>query len=217
MANWLNTVFAGFDGAIFNFMYNLQLTAGNFFTPFFKAITFLGEKGWFYIVIGLILLLFKRTRKIGLTLLISLGVGSLLTNLVIKNIISRPRPFTASDFYFDCWNIVGPTNVGKNSFPSGHSTAAAATTVAWILTSNKKYRFSGIAFALLMGLSRIYLFVHYPTDVIAGLIVGSLVAVGIYFIIKSVYKVIENNANNKVCLFILNASIVDLFVKKLNG
>ena len=216
MAQWLNTAFADFDLAIFNFMHYLQVNAGGFFTTFFKVITFLGEKGWLYIVAGVILLLFKKTRKIGYTILISVLIGTIVTNLVIKNIVSRPRPFTASDFYYDCWNLVGPTNVGKNSFPSGHTTGATAATVAWILSSNKKYRFTGIAFAILMGVSRIYLFVHYPTDVLAGFIVGTVSAIGGYYAVKGIFSLLEKYNTNKVANFILTASLDEVLIKKLN-
>ena len=214
MANWLNTTFAGFDRAIFEFFHSLQVGAGEFFTPFFKTITFLGEDGWLYIVVGVILLLFKNTRRLGVTMLLALAIGSLFTNLVIKNLISRPRPFTANDFYYDCWNLVGPTEVGKNSFPSGHTTAAFATTLSWILVSKKKWRFTGLIFAVLMASSRLYLFVHYATDIIGGIIVGSGMAVAFFFIVKLVFKKLAENSNNKVVNFILNASIVDLFNKK---
>lgn len=215
MAQWLNTVFCDFDGAIFNFMNVLHIKAGAFLDTFFKIITFFGEGGWLYIVAGVVLLLFKNTRKTGVVILISISLGSIFTNLVIKNLVSRPRPFTASDFYYNCWNEVGPTIVGKNSFPSGHSTAVAASTLGWILTSDKKSRFLGVVFALLMGCSRIYLFVHYPTDVIAGFIVGSVAATCGYFIAKFVYSLLEKHRNNKVCDFMLNASLLDLFVKKI--
>ena len=180
MANWLNTAFAGFDRGIFEFFHLLQINAGAFLTPFFKFITFLGEGGWFYIVAGVILLLFKNTRKLGVTMLLALAIGSLFTNLVIKNLISRPRPYTANEFYADCWNLVGPTKTGKNSFPSGHTTAVFATTLSWILVSKNKWRYLGIIFAVLMASSRLYLFVHYPTDILGGILVGWLGSIVIF-------------------------------------
>ena len=215
MANWLNTAFAGFDRGIFEFFHLLQINAGAFFTPFFKFITFLGEGGWFYIVAGVILLLFKNTRKLGVTMLLALAIGSLFTNLVIKNLISRPRPYTANEFYADCWNLVGSTKTGKNSFPSGHTTAVFATTLSWILVSKNKWRYLGIIFAVLMASSRLYLFVHYPTDIIGGIIVGSAMAIIFYFVVNAIYKLLEKHSDNKVCNFILNASIEELFIKRI--
>lgn len=214
MAEWLNTAFAGFDRTIFEWMYRLRNGAGGFFDPFFKSITFLGESGWLYIVASIILLFFKKTRKIGVTILASIAVGALITNIAIKNLVSRPRPFTANSFYYDCWNAVGPTIVGKNSFPSGHATGVTAATVGWILSSKKKWRYFGIIFAVLMGLSRIYLFVHYPTDVIAGFIVGTCAAICGYYIVKLIYKVLENNRGKKVVDFVLDASVCDLIKSK---
>ena len=72
IADWINTTFASFDYAIFNFMHYLQVNAGAFFTPFLKAFTFLGEDGWLTILAGVILLLFKKTRGIGATILVSI-------------------------------------------------------------------------------------------------------------------------------------------------
>ena len=213
MAVWLNTAFAGFDRAVFEFFHLLQVSAGSFFTPFFKAITFLGEGGWFYIVVGVILLLFKRTRRLGVTMLIALAIGSLFTNLFIKTAISRPRPYTANDFYAECWNLVGATKTGKNSFPSGHTTAVFATTLSWVLCSKNKWRYTGFIFAILMASSRLYLFVHYATDIIGGIIVGSTMAVIFYFVIKKVFSVLESHTDNKVANFIINASVCDLFNK----
>ena len=215
MATWLNTTFEGFDRGVFEFFHVLQVNAGAFFTPFFKIITFLGEGGWFYIVAGVILLLFKNTRRLGVTMLLALALGSLFTNLVIKNIISRPRPYTANEFYNECWTLVGPTKTGANSFPSGHTTAAFGVTLSWILVSKNKWRFTGILFAILMASSRLYLFVHYATDIVGGIIVGSAMAVGCFYLVRWIFAVLENKSQNKVVNFILNASLEEVLIKRI--
>ena len=102
MAQWLNTTFSAFDGAIFGAMNGLAVKAGGFFTPFFKVVSFFGEKGLFFIICSIILMLFARTRRIGATMLFSIAVGALFTNIIIKNVVARPRPFTNSE-YFSFW------------------------------------------------------------------------------------------------------------------
>ena len=211
MADWLNTVFSGFDGAMFSFMHDLAVNAGGFFYPFFKFISFLGEGGWFAIVCGVIALLFKSTRKVGFAVLIGLFFGTIMNNSIIKNLVSRPRPYTANDTYFSWYEFVGASHTGKNSFPSGHSACTMAATIAWILTSKKKYRFLGLVFAILMGLSRVFLIVHYTTDVIAGLIVGAVAGTIAFLIVRFIYKKLEKYQDIEYCNFLINADISSFF------
>ena len=213
MAEWLNLTFANFDYLIFNLFYNLRVNAGAFFTPFFQFVTFLGDGGLIYIIAGVICLLFKSTRKLGVTMLLALALGSLTSNLIIKPIVLRPRPFTANSFYYENWLAVGATKVGENSFPSGHTTAVFTCTLSWILLSNKKWRFLGIAFAVLMASSRVYLFVHYTTDILGGIIVGCTMAILVSILVKKLFKTFENKTENKVFNFIVNSSVTNLIKK----
>ena len=110
---------------------------------------------------------------------------------------------------------MGATEVGESSFPSGHTTSAMAAGMAFFLLGNKKWSWTGLLAAVLMGLSRIYLIVHYTTDVIGGLLVGSIAAVIAYFIVKLIFSLLEKNSgNNKVCRFVLQADILNLLRKK---
>ena len=215
IALWLNQTFYGFDAAIFEFMHNLAQNAGVFFTPFFKFITLLGEKGWFFIVASLVLMLFSKTRKMGICMLIAIIFGALITNVTLKNLINRFRPFVTDAQFKAYWQFMGATEVGESSFPSGHTTSAMAAGMAFFLLGNKKWNWTGLLAAVLMGLSRIYLIVHYTTDVIGGLLVGSIAAVIAYFIVKLIFSLLEKNSgNNKVCRFVLQADILNLLRKK---
>ena len=85
-------------------------------TPFWKVITFLGNAGWFWIVLAVALLVPKKTRRTGIAALLSLAVGFLITNVLLKNIVARPRPFDAYTEIIPL--ITRPTDF---SFPSGHT------------------------------------------------------------------------------------------------
>ena len=214
MAVWLNTVFHGFDYSILSFYNVLAKSAGDFLTPLMIFISFFGKGGIMMIVLGVILLLFKKTRKCGVTALIGILIGYILVNLTIKPLVDRERPFVY-DEYRPFWEIVGMTSGGGKSFPSGHTNVVACALAGIFFASkNKKVTWTLFIPVLLMGISRNYLIVHYPTDVIAGGLVGTLSAFLGHLLVNFLYKKMNEHLTNKVCNFILNASIVDLFVKK---
>lgn len=129
-------------------------------------ITTLGDKGFIWILIGLILLAQKKYRKVGLILLIALLITSLIGEGILKNIVQRPRAFIT---YPDISIIINrPTSF---SFPSGHtaSSFAAALVLGYYF---KGWRYIFYIFASLIAFSRLYLFVHYPSDIIAGILLG---------------------------------------------
>jgi len=134
---------------------------------FWKAVTFLGNGGWFWIVLAVGLLLCSRTRKIGGTALLSMVIGALITNVILKNRIARPRPF---DAFPEITPLVArPTDF---SFPSGHTTASFACALVLYRMLPKKYGIPAVCLAFLIAFSRLYVGVHYPTDVLAGCLIG---------------------------------------------
>jgi len=174
-ALWLNTVFAGFDEGIMVAIHQLYIMAGEFFTPFMEFVSFLGDDGICLIIISVILILFKKTRRFGTAMLLGLAIGALFTNLWLKIVISRPRPYTNEGSVFQqIWMVMGQHMESDKSFPSGHTTAAFAAMVPVFLLGNKKVSWTALIFAVLMGVSRIYLAVHYPSDVIGGVVVGTV-------------------------------------------
>ena len=159
MADWLNTVFHAFDSGAFNFANSLAQVAGGFFTPLSKVIAVLGKGGIFFILLSIALMLFRKTRKTGFTMLLAIGVGALFTNVIIKNAVARPRPYTVDEFK-DIWAFVGSNIESEFSFPSGHATVTMTSMMALFLTTNKKWSWLGFVFALIVGFTRIYLVVH---------------------------------------------------------
>lgn len=173
--------------AIYNFDSNILLyiqenIRTDILNSFFITFTKLGNGGILWIALALTLLCFKRTRKVGLVISIALLIGTLITNVTLKNLVARTRPFyTIADLQT---LIAYPTDY---SFPSGHTTSAFASCTSLFIMLDKRYSFLFLVFATLMGFSRLYVGVHYPTDVFIGLIVGVLSAIISFYIIKYLY------------------------------
>ena len=150
----------------FSILYFIQGLHTPFLDRFMTAVTSLGDKGWFFIVLGIILFCFKRTRKMGAAVLLSLAAGGLIGNVVLKNLVMRDRP---------CWIDESVRLLIQNpkdfSFPSGHPLASFETAVS-IFLYNRKWGVPVIVLASVIALSRLYLFVHFPTDVLSGMALG---------------------------------------------
>ncbi len=212
MSDWLNLTFKSFDGATFDFMNGLAHAGKDFFNPFFEFVSLFGKGGIFFILLSIILMLFKKTRFGGFTILLSIGIGALFTNVIIKNAVARPRPYTVNE-YKEYWELAGKCVESEFSFPSGHATVTMASMMALFLTYNKKRSWTAFVFVFIMGFARVYLIQHYLTDVIGGIIVGGVASVGAYFIAKKLFKII-NSHENKFCCFVKNADLINLFKKK---
>lgn len=131
----------------------------------------------------MVLIYFKKTRKLGICILISLAIGAIFTSLFLKNAIGRHRPYLSGvDEYYNWWKYVGGLQYKEFSFPSGHTTATMAVMMCIFLTCNKKYSWLVFIFVALMGLSRNYFMVHYPTDILGGIMVGGISALISYLI-----------------------------------
>ena len=188
-AAWLNSAFAGIDLAVAEAVYGLS-ALDFFFTPFSRLMDLLGKGGALLIAVSLALMLFPRTRKVGTVMLLALGVGALITNLGLKPTVARPRPYVMESGVFQSmWQLSGQHMESDCSFPSGHTTAATAAMLGLFLATPKRKSWPAILFALLMGLSRIYLGVHYFSDVLFGFVAGGIGAIVAYYIVKIIPKV----------------------------
>lgn len=174
-ALWINETFASFDVGITTAVHKLYDLAGGFFTPFFELISLFGKAGIFLILLSFSLMIFRKTRLFGTAMLIGVTIGAICTNLFLKVYIARPRPYAdESSIYYQLWLLVGQNLESDKSFPSGHTTAAFATMTPAFILGNRKVKTAAVLFAVLMGIARIYLVVHFPSDVLAGMIVGLL-------------------------------------------
>ena len=152
----------------------------SFLDAIMPYITRLGSVGILWIVIALILICTKRYRHIGITMGVALFLGAMVGNVLIKPLIARARPSHVDPEMLRL--ISNPTSY---SFPSGHtlSSFAAATS---IFIYKKGVGTLALLMAALIAYSRIYLFVHYPTDLLVGMLIGVSVAIAAYFIVRFV-------------------------------
>ena len=195
-ATWLNTVFAQFDLSITTAVHTLAEKAGSFLTPVMEVISFFAHDGIPLIIIAICLMLFRKTRRFGVAMLAGITIGALFTNCCLKILIARPRPYAdETSEYYKMWQTVGMNTESDKSFPSGHTTAALASCMGIFLTAKEKSKaWPVFIFGLLIAFSRIYLCVHYPTDVIAGLIVGCIAgALGYLVMLKIPNKFYRSN------------------------
>lgn len=207
VAVWFDNVFGTFDFSILNFYNNLHESAfGKVLDIFFLIYTHLGDDGILFILLSLIMMLFKKTRKIGFGMLGGVIIGALITNVTLKPFIERPRPFELYEYlndpnallFRDWWIGMGEVHASSmRSFPSGHTTSAVAALVPVFLMCNKKKSWIVLVLAVLMGASRNYVMVHYPSDVLGGIIVGVIAGVLAYLIISYIYKVAAKEGNTR--------------------
>lgn len=138
--------------------------------PFMKLYTQLGNTGMLFIVLGLVLLCFKPTRRAGLSALCAMLIGLIVVNLTIKPLAARARPWLVIENFVSLVEEHDP-----NSFPSGHTNAAFAFALAVCMSAPKRWmKVSAVCAAAVMGLSRLYVGVHFPSDVLTGAAIGSL-------------------------------------------
>ncbi|MDR3791602.1 MAG: phosphatase PAP2 family protein, partial [Dorea sp.] len=151
---------------ILDMIQNLRTPIGDVVVP---LITRLGDAGIIWIILTVLLLIIPKTRKTGVIMMAALLVDVLLCNVFIKNLVARTRPFDV--------NTAVQLLVAKPqdySFPSGHTAASFASVTALYLAGEKKMWKVALVLAVLIALSRLYLYVHYPTDITGGVIFGSL-------------------------------------------
>lgn len=146
-------------------------------TPVMRFFSITVNKGVLWILLGAVLLCFKRTRMIGAVVLSSLLVGLMINNVIVKNIFDRTRPY---DFYSDLIPLIKKPK--DSSFASGHTTASFAAAGAAVRFFNKPISAAVLCYAFLVAASRLYLGVHYPTDVIVGAAIGTASSLLVFYL-----------------------------------
>ena len=143
-------------------------------------ISSLARHGEFWILVALILLCFKKTRKAGVAMGIAMAVGYLIGNIGMKNLFARTRPYDVTEVKL----LVAKLH--DFSFPSGHTLVSfEAATALWFY--HRKWGVAAFVLAALIGLSRLYLFVHYPTDVLAGAVLGIGIGLAACFVTNRLF------------------------------
>lgn len=150
---------------ILNLMQGLHTPIGDRVMCF---ITRLGDVGMIWILLAIVLLLIPKTRKSGAIVMAALILDVILCNGILKNAFARVRP---CDVNTAVQLLVPRPN--DYSFPSGHTAASFAATAALFFAGEKKLWKPALVLAVLIAFSRLYLYVHYPTDILGGILVGT--------------------------------------------
>ena len=154
----------------FNILNFIQENIRNaFLDPIMVGLSYMGEAGAFWIILGIVLLFFRKTRPAGVCMLAAMAMGFLIGDIGIKHIVTRPRPFVVNP---DVKLLIkAPSGY---SLPSGHTTAAFASVTALFGMLKEKRWIAGCALilAILIAFSRLYNYVHFPSDVLCGMILG---------------------------------------------
>lgn len=153
----------------------LDWIADKLWCPFLDAvmpvITVLGNGGLFWIAVAVALLLFQKTRRTGVGMAFALLMGLVLCNLTLKPLCQRIRPY---DYQMEVFGKLIPLIIDRPhdfSFPSGHTIASfEGAVVIWL--NHKKWGIAALVLASLIAFSRLYLYVHYPTDVLTSVVLG---------------------------------------------
>lgn len=157
------------------------LALQNIRTPFLDTLmglfSMIGDRGICSIALALILMIFIKTRRTGIEVLLSVALAFVFANLIIKNVVARPRPYEAYTFLEAL--VRKPHD---SSFPSGHTTNVFAAATA-VFLNHKKVGVIALIIAALVGFSRMYNCMHYPTDVLAGVVIGVGFAVLVHYVI----------------------------------
>ena len=145
-----------------------------FMDKFMPFITKFGDHGTFWMIVAALLFLFPKTRKTGLGMAIAMMIGLLVCNVTLKPLVGRIRPYDLQAELGVTIQLLGE-RMHDFSFPSGHTIACFEAAVV-MLKNSKKLGIPAMILAVLISFSRLYLYVHYPTDVIASIILGTLFA-----------------------------------------
>lgn len=196
----IDSAFYGFDTWVYSLFGAIQC---GFLTAVAKVFTAFGDEAFVIpmAIVGIVLCFFKKTRKYGFALIFAIAIGTIVTNVVVKPMVLRIRPYNTlqnTDFWakYSVWyNAAGALSESDYSFPSGHTTAAFEMAIATALclrsSGKKKLSFIPPAIAICVLGSRVYLMVHYATDVIAGFVVGTCAGVIAFFLSKLACLIFE--------------------------
>ncbi len=177
-----------FDFYFLSQLHQLATMCGEKLTLVMQIISLTGNKGLSMFIMSFIMMYFPKTRRAGASVCCAVGCGTVLGNGILKFLIARPRPFIASAIVYEWWKYVGAAMKTSSSFPSGHMMAiTAGMFTLYIVYKKKIYIILTVILSVLMGISRCYLMVHYPSDIVGGIIIGIISAIIGVHIINYIY------------------------------
>jgi putative undecaprenyl-diphosphatase len=154
----------GIEIQILDWMQNIRTPFGDIIVPLISG---LGNAGIIWIALTLVLLIIPKTRRSGLIMALALIADLILCNGILKNLVARTRPYDVNTVV----NLLIEKPVDY-SFPSGHTAASFAAVTALYLAGEKKLWKPALVLSILIAFTRMYLYVHYPTDILGGIAVG---------------------------------------------
>ena len=175
------------DGAILMFLQEVVRNA--ILDPIMKVITTLGNAGILWIILTICLLIPRKTRKIGWMSACALLFSLLINNILLKNLVARVRPYNAIEGLIPI--VKKPSEF---SFPSGHAGSSFASACVLYRKLPKKFGIPILVLAILISFSRLYVGVHYPTDVLAGAISGIICS----YLGEGLINLIEKHRKGKI-------------------
>ena len=175
------TFYFDWEISLLNWFQNLHSPAADAFWGF---ITKFGDGGIFWILLTLVVLIFVKDKRVGWTMFGALVIDVLVCNIILKNAVQRNRPFW---IFPDIPMVDGVSIPDDFSFPSGHSGASFAGAMA-IFMRNKKWGIPALVLAALVAISRLYLFIHFPTDVLTGTLIGIIAGICSFLVVNAFYK-----------------------------
>ena len=147
----------------------------DFLDTVMPIITLFGEGGIFWIAWAVILLIIPKTRKVGLSMIFALLLGLLVCNVTLKPLVARIRPYDLQEQDFGIYINLLIERQHDFSFPSGHTIASFEAAVV-LLKNSRKMGIPALILAILVSFSRLYLYVHYPSDVLVSVVLGTIFA-----------------------------------------
>jgi len=189
--------------------------SGSFLTPLSKFLTAIGEKGLLFLLLAVVLMLFPKTRKLGVCVFGAIACCFLISNLILKDAIARTRPYLSTVQIFQWWAAAGHVEESGFSCPSGHVGAAmAGVTAIWFFRNRESKReklwLLLFLWPVAMAFSRCYLMAHYPSDCLLGFFVGWLSAFLAWFVTEFIWVLLENHKTAPFPFFVLNVNPVTL-------
>lgn len=151
----------------FRFLDYLQTLRNPYLDKIMVSITRLGDLGAVWIILILALVLYQKTRRVGMIASVALAMDLIICNVIMKNLFHRIRPFDINQAI-----ILLIKRPADFSFPSGHTAASFSVAFAVWFAGKKKMAVAMFVLAALIAFSRMYLYVHYPTDILGGIAIG---------------------------------------------
>jgi Membrane-associated phospholipid phosphatase len=188
-----------FDTQILIFLQ--EIIRNDIINPIMKIITRLGDGGVFWILLTVVLLIIPKTRKLGICSAFSLLLSVIICNVVLKNLFGRIRPYEVID---GLYLLTGIKEASDPSFPSGHTSSSFAAALSIFLASTKKQKLFTVwllILAALISFSRLYIGIHYPTDVFASMALSIGLAFLGTFLGKKLYDYFSEKEKTKKFFF----------------